>query len=216
MYYAQNTTKKCLLLTAILILAGFAFYFHAACDHVYYTLLKERRAAAELNVDYFCDMVDYLVERDGGWDMERYRDTLVAFTECVDATSNVYAELMDESYMTLSERILPEEDSWWFEPREFPDLMKQLKTENAGTCDIVCPCGSSESVTVYLHWRWVPTDIAHENRVLLMVGVTQYSVNASLASWVYGGVIALLFTAAVFIIGSIILLTAEPKVSRRT
>ena len=207
--------RKIVWLGAIAILIGYALYFHFAKEHMFRSLLREKVVSIANDVNYVSAMVDYLVEQDGGWDDEKYRDALVFLTERIDATPNVYAELLDSHFKTLSDRIVPESDSWFFEPREFPDLMGLLLTENMGYFQVICPermCPNTHKpLEVHLHWQWIPTSGQYENRVLLVVGVTQHSVNAALESWLIYGIVALLFTSAVFIVGSIILATAKRR-----
>ena len=205
---------RCCLLVAIAILIAFAFYFHSAKEHVFRSLLHERVAAIKNDVDYVCDMVDYLVVEDGGWCVEKYRDSLAFLTERIDATPNVYAELMDGSFSAISNRVIPEGDSWWFDPRQCPDLMALLQSENTGNYSVMCP-ENGMPLEVHLHWRWIPTCGQHENRVLLIVGVTQYSVNTRIEDRFIYGIIALFFTSAVFVIGSMMLLTVEYRKRRR-
>ena len=201
--------KKFWWLAAIVILIGFAFYFHAAKEHVFRSLLKEKVVAISNDVNYVCSMVDYLVEQDGDWDVVKYQDSLAFLTEQIDSTPNVYAELFNSELETISNRVIPEGDSWWFEPRVFPELMILFESENTGyhfvTCpDQMCP-NTNKPMEVHLHWQWIPTDSEqYENRVLLVVGVTQHSVDTAIDSWLIYGIVALFFTSTVIIVVSLI------------
>ena len=207
--------RRYILLGEVLIMIGFAFYFHMAREHVFRSMLKEKAVAVANDVDYTCSMVDYLVEQDGGWEAAKYMDSLKFLTERIDATPNIYAELLDSQFTTLSNRIVPEDDKWYFEPREFPELMHRLKTENNGSCAVKCPermCPYSKNpLEIYLHWKWIPTNKQSENRVLLVVGVTQHSVNTALENWMVYGIIILMGTFLVSVICSFIQATVEKR-----
>jgi len=205
-----------LLLGAILFLTGFAFYFHYELGKAREALLQERFAAVKYEAEHICTIVDYLVDRDGGWEAEKYKGVFSFLAGRMDATSNSYAELLDEQLNKLSERH-PVFPSKTFDPQEYPDFLQLLMTEDFGDYVVMFDPedGQTTPHPLYLYWRWVPTGNHHENRLLLIVGCTKYSVNASIADWSVHGIVALLFTSLVCIIASIATMTVERRKESR-
>ena len=69
--------------------------------------------------------------------------------------------------------------------------------------------------TWYLRWQWIPTDNEYDNRLLLLIGCSEYSVNTKINdSMVYSSA-ALLIVSSVCVVGSIMALTVR-KPRRRT
>ena len=212
MQYIKKDTKRYLLLGAILVLIGYTGYFYAVILHAEHIILKERIASVRNNLAHGVSLVDYLVKKHNDWDNGFYTEMLKPLVEILDAQPNVYVELLDDSLTTISERIVPETDLWAFDLRSHSDFMEQLLTENSGETVIICTnLKDNEPLDVYFYWRWIPTDKEYENRVLMLIGVTKYSVNTQLDCWVAYGIIALILTSAFFILGSIMMLTVERR-----
>jgi len=212
MYHIRINTRRWFLLGAILFLIGVAAYFHFAMEGILNALLQERFAAVKYEAEHICSIVDYLVDRDGGWEVEKYQGVFSFLVGKMDATSNSYAELLDEQLNKLSERH-PVFPSKTFDPKEYPDFLQLLLTENSGDYMVMFDPMDGETAPhpLYLYWRWVPTGKQHENRLLLIVGCTQYSVNARIADWLIYGILALFFISTIYAIGSLMILTVEKR-----
>jgi hypothetical protein len=52
----------------------------------------------------------------------------------------------------------------------------------------------------------VPTDAELDGRLLIMVGVSQFSIDTDIGEWLIWGAVALIVTTSAFIIGTVILL----------
>jgi len=198
------------LLGALLILIGFAVYFQAARTRLSDALLREKVVAVENDVNYICAILDFLVERDGNWNKDKYKDVLAFATQQLDATPNIYAELLDEQFKTLSERIIPVDDRWRFDLKNYPDLINLLKKEDTGEYHVGVRGSDGTLLEVQLYWRWMPT-VSHEDRVLLIAGISHYSVSTQLAKGFNYGIIALFSISAVFVACSIVLLVIGSK-----
>ena len=208
----HTDVKLYILLGISVVLTGFAIYFHVAREHVFHALLQEKIVAVGNDADYVRDVVAYLVEQDGGWDVERYRDVLAFLITRFDATPNIYAELLDEQFNTLSDRIIPVDDSWWFDLKQHPNLIEALKTKSSGSQSVVCDLGNATLIKVYLHWHWLPTEGTHDNRVLFIIGLSQYSVHTQLATWMTYGLVALFGTTALLIASCIVVSAVRRKI----
>jgi len=203
--------RRSILLGALIILIGFAVYFQVARTHLSDALLHEKIVAVENDVNYICAIFDYLVERDGTWDRERYQDVLAFATKQLDATPNIYAELLDEDFNTLSERIIPVDDRWRFDLKNYPELIELLRKDDTGEYHVGVRGSDGTLLGVQLHWRKMPADSRHGDRVLLIAGVSHFSVSTQLAKGLNYGIIALFSISAVFVAFSLIMLTFGRK-----
>jgi len=201
----------------MVIFLGFAVYFQLAANHIRHTLLQERLLAVEKEVSYICDTIDFVVDQTGGeWELEKYQDTIAFVAEQLDSTVNIYAELRDSNMVTISKRIIPEDDKWRFAGvTNYPVFMDHVLKEDSGT--LIIPSDPLDAqfrpapvVDVHLYWRWIPAG-NYENRVLLIVGVTRHSIQTELSGWLVYGIIALFFVSTVSVVGSIMLLTVDPQ-----
>ena len=207
----MDIKRRSILLGALIILIGFAVYFQAARTHVSDALLSEKVTAVENDVNYICAIFDFLTERDGAWSREKYQDVLAFATKQLDATPNIYAELLDEQFNTLSERIIPVDDRWRFDLKNYPDLIELLKKENSGKYHVGVRGSDGTVLNVQLYWRKMPDDSRLEDRVLLIAGISHYSVSTQLAKGFNYGIIALFSFSALFVACSIVLLVLGGK-----
>jgi len=216
MNFIQRDTKRCILAGSILILGCFAGYFQALSEHAYDSLFQERLRSVERDVDYICGTLDHLVTTDEHWNPAKYLSAISFVTERVDETPNVYAELLDENFVTLSTRIIPDDDKWRFDKNNHPEFLELLKSEETGHFVLMSdPFDAlfrpAPSVSVYLYWRWIPTGAHHDGRVLFVVGVTKHSVDTNLADWVSWCTALLFIVTAIFIVGSMMFLSVDRR-----
>ena len=210
MHSMHKNTKRYALLGAIAVLIGFAVWFQMILNHMHDSLLQERIASVSHDVDFVCDTLDYLVERDEGWDIEKYQEVLVFLVSKMDAAadSRLYAELFDEQLNSISTRS-PLFAGSPFDPREVPDLFAVLQSEESGYF-LTEHTVQGKAHDMHIQFRWIPTG-DHHNRVLLVVGVTKYAINTEIAVWVSWSVVAIMFVTAIFIVGSMMALTVEKR-----
>ncbi|MCL2743640.1 MAG: hypothetical protein FWE67_07300 [Planctomycetaceae bacterium] len=209
-FYPDIRRYVLLIATAVLVLL--AFYFQTAKDDMYRMLLQEKFASIRYDADFACSTFDYLVQRDNKWDVQKYQDTLIFLASKIDATSKCYGELFDEQFNSISKRspVFPNKT---FDPKEYPDLMFLMQSENTGDYTVMFDPQVVPAHELHLHWRWIPTDKEIENRLLLIVGCTKYSVNTKITDKFINSTVALFLISSVFVIGSIMMLSVR---SRRT
>ena len=221
--YFKKRFQNYLLLGALLTLIGFGFYFQAARAHIDELLLKSRIASLERNIHYIGDIIDYISQREGA-SVEEYLDILIFVANDIDQTKNVYAELMDKEFKTLTTRKLSPENtptfSKPFDPRLYPELLELFRQEQEGSHYWVhkeseqTDTGAAD-LGFYLCWKWIPTGRPDEKQVLLVVGVSKYSVDAEIDKRMVYGIVALYFVCTCFIMFSIMTLTIDRRKSDR-
>ena len=205
----SRNARRYVLLGAIFILAVFTLYFQEVSVQSKRDLLAAKMQSLEYDVEHVCNLVDHLIEQDGDWEADKHRGTFIVLTESIDSMPEIYAELMDSQFNTISQRIIPETDNWWFEPRDHSDLMCQLRSENEGYYTVVHKTPGHRSIEVVLRWRWIPTDDRYDNRILLLVGVSMYSVNTDAMRLMVFGIVLLIVISAAFAVIHLMLLTTR-------
>lgn len=198
-------TKKNILSLEILILMGFCGYFYWAISYFEYNLVQEHLASAKIKIDSICHTVDYFVEsEEEQWELHDYKHILSRMVSEIDVTPGLYAELFDEELTTISERTAsfpheigsPEKDDE-FKLLSYPDVLERIIAENSGETVV---CFNSRQVgphNVYLLWQWVPTNSSHDDRLLIIVGVSKYSVSTSMSAWIICGAVVLVIISAI-------------------
>ena len=205
--FVKKNIDRLTLLGAILILIAFCAYFHIVREHATHSILKQKLFDIECQIETVCSTIDTLVEKHNNWENGIYLDALSIFTTKMDAMPNMYAKLFDEQGNRLSDRIVLTDDKWSFDLSEYPELKEQFYQSVEGTAIVHC---KKRFIDVYFYWRWIPLGRMHENKMLMIIGVTKYSVCTELdRRLVNGGIIALIIVAAIFIVGSLAVRTVN-------
>ena len=199
-----NDGRKYLIAIALVILIAFCGFFYYAFAHVNDALLREKIIDRKFDVDLICDQIDHFVELDNDWEEYDYRTTLAYVVAEIDGTVGTYAELFDKDMNGVSERT-PLYEGAPFDPREYPELMEAIRAKERGEMNVLFDKGAAPH-DMNIYFRWVPTDKTLTNRYLVIIGVTQVSVNTTISALLKYGAVALIVVAAIFIIGSVILL----------
>jgi len=190
---------------AFIILIAFCAYFNYALAHINDTLLHEKIIDRRFAVDLACDEIDRLVMLRDDWDGFEYVTILSSVAAQIDATGGTYCQLFDGGLQSLSDRS-PLFDGAPFDPWEYPALVQAVRSNECGEAAVWFDKEGTVPHTLHLYYRWIPTDETVENRLLMVVGVSKFSINAEISSGVTYGAAALIAVSAVFIVGSVVLL----------
>ncbi|MCL2622437.1 MAG: hypothetical protein FWD31_02125 [Planctomycetaceae bacterium] len=209
MDFLSNFTKRLILSLGIGTMAVFTWLFLDDYKSVQNLQLQEKVTEIEHTLDYVCHATDYLVECDGDWDENRYKGVLASVVSKIDATSNLYAELFDWNFQSLSERTVLFEGCKKFDPKDYDELMVAFQTQNSGESVVKYWPGRGATVDAHVRWRWTPTDPRYEHRLLVIVGTSLYSVHNYLAGRHTFLIILLLCTSSVVIVGGVMLYMSD-------
>ena len=200
-------TKRRSLLMGILILVGFTVYFPAAKEHVSQSLLHEKVVEVGHYIQYVCNTFDFMAD-EYGLGNEKYRACLAFLVTEVDTTQNTYAELMDDQFNTISTRVHDKGDYLGFDPRKYPEFMEAVRKSEYGNEEVIYAPPGRGPLTLFLQWRWVPTG-DYEDKTLLIIGISQSSVDTQFANWLIYGIIALFVVTTVYIVWCIMVLSVS-------
>ena len=211
MQYIQKHTKHLILITSLVILSLFAVFFCRAQQEAEHSLLLENLAKTKSMIKVICKTIDDLVAANDDWATGRHQETVIALTTNLDNEKNIYAELFDEHYQRVSNRIVHDDDDWSgeaFDPTAHDDIKELFDSTEQGEV-IIKNSDPHDPFDIYLIWRWIPTDTTQQNRLLQVVGISQHSVETKLPDRIVDGIAALFIFSAVVIVGYAIGLKAD-------
>jgi len=202
-----NGRWKYLLVLAVLVLAGFCVYFSYAFRASEDVLVRETAFEKQQDIALLAEVIDQIAEMDR--DIRGYYGYEAVLTHAVQFIESnyhlTYAQLFDANLTPLIQTHPGAGGGQKHDPLEYPEFIYAVTHNESGS--LTYPYTTPEAGTrdVYLTFRWVPTDINHTSRYLIAVGISKYTVSTKLDNLVVYGAIALIVVAAVFILGSSVL-----------
>jgi len=197
-----NKKNRYLLAAALLVLVLFCVYFAYALSTA---MVQEKFTDRKLEADLICDEIDDFLILDNDWGSYDYQSVLSKMVSQIDATVTSYAELFDEGLASVSVRT-PLFNERPFDPKDYPGFLEAIGHNERGDIAIsVGGGGGAPAYTQYMYFRWVPTDKTLSNRMLVVVGVSKYSLNNGIPPLIEYGAVALIIVSSIFIIGATIL-----------
>ncbi|MDR1539713.1 MAG: hypothetical protein LBU32_17275 [Clostridiales bacterium] len=185
-------SKKYLFLLPIVLMIAFSMFFRYAFNELQNQLLSEKFMEKKALVDLLADHTDYFIAKDDDWETEYdyYRETLIRSCEEIDRLPMTFAALYNDrlEILTTSEPSY----SITFSPLEYDDFHEAIQLSLYGELNLYFNPPDSAPRTVRVFYRWVPTDVTLEGRLLMVVGISTFSINNNISSWVVFGAILLI------------------------
>ncbi|MCL1859574.1 MAG: hypothetical protein FWF92_10135 [Oscillospiraceae bacterium] len=202
--------RKYLFAAALAVLAAFCGYFYFAIEHVNDMLMQEKIIDKRFDVDLICDEIDRFVELENNWEVHNYGKILSGVIMQMDSTDGIYAELFDENLESISkyeqQTSVSDDNSFNFNIESYPEFIREVKTNESGEIWVCFDKDGTDAHDFYIYYRWVPTDKNLSGRFLAVIGVSKYSVNTGISSWITYGAVSLIIISAVFIVSTVTLL----------
>ena len=190
---------------AFLTLVAFCVYFYWAISHTEEMILQEKLTDLRFGADVVCDQIDHLATYNKDWGVYDYPALLARAVEKVDASEDTYAELFNADLDSISERT-PFYEGAPFVPAEYPALISAMAVGERGEMTVWFDKPGVIPQDTHLYYRWVPSDTTAEDRLLVLVGASKYSIDNSFSAWITYGAIALILVTAVLITSAVVLL----------
>ena len=186
-----------LLLLPIVIAVLACVYFQNAIISINDTLLAEKLTEKQLELDLICNQVDMLIARDDDWERYNYEAMLEDSITLLDGLPMTYAAIFSQDLENLGARSPSYQEA--FEPFAASEYLVEAVLSNEQGHAVI-PFTPAESVErdMHLYYRWVPTDQSLNNRYLVMVAISRFSITNQVAEWVTKGAIVLISTVTVF------------------
>ena len=93
-----------------------------------------------------------------------------------------------------------------FDPTTFPALITAMRANERGQMELTVN-GANSTFTVHVYFRWVPTDNTLTDRLLVICGVSPYSINQGVSGGLIMGTIVFMLVAAAIVLANIIILS---------
>ena len=159
-------------------------------------LLTEKLIEKRFEIALIAEQIDSRIEEADDWasDYDRYLNTILISIELLDKVDMTYAAVFDEALQNVSARS-PSYEGSPFEPAEFEEFVTAVRANEGG--DLILPFTppGAQSRPMFLHFRWVPSNADMSNRLLLVVAISKFSINARISTWVQVATILLVVLA---------------------
>ena len=148
-------------------------------------LLTEKLIEKRFEIALVAEQIDSHIEDTGDWaeEYERYLNTVLISIEMLDKVDMTYAAVFDEQLQNLSARS-PSYEGSPFEPTEYPEFIEAVHSSESGDLTMLFTPPGAQTRPMYLHYRWLPSDAALPNRILLVTAISRFSINARISVWV--------------------------------
>ena len=148
-------------------------------------LLSEKLIEKQLEIDLIAEQADLLIKKENDWanTHEQYIANIILTIELIDRIDMTYAAVFDENLQNLSARS-PSYEGSPFEPEKSPEYVEAVRANESGNIVLpFTPPGAKER-DMYLHFQWLPSDIALPHRVLAVIAISEYTVNTRISNWI--------------------------------
>jgi len=179
------------------------FLFGLLKEEIERMLLAEKLIEKKFEIELVAAQTDRFIAKDNDWagEYDHYADTIMHSMEMLDRVEMTYAAVFDEDLQNMSARS-PSYEGSPFEPTLHEAFVRAAASNESG--DLVLPFTppGSEARDMYVHFKWLPSDTALQNRFLAVVAISKYSVNTRISTWVQATAIVLVlasFVITVFI-----------------
>ena len=191
--------QKYVFLFAILVLIGFSLYFYSTADSFQNSLIEEKYFDRKLDVNIMCDILDGLVKQNGDWGSYDYTTILRNIVQELDENSRTSTQLLDENLSVIAIRT-PIFSHSPIVVEEYPELVEAIRTQDSGELTIRFDKPDIPTHDVSVYFRWVPSDPSAEHKLLVMIGVSRFTIDQKTVRWVQIGDAALIIFAALFVL----------------
>ena len=172
----------------LLIMVGFSIFFHDALKERKAAVLQENVAGRRLLLDLVADSAEERVRLGLGWE----EALLIHDVSTIDQAKGTYAELFDFRLNSLSPRS-PSFVGNPFRIENHPGAVSQIMMQDRG--DTIVPFAkdaNSKPHDLHLYWRWIPSSDGLDRKYVIIIGVSEYSLESGTDDKVSSGVVALL------------------------
>ena len=184
-----------LFLLPITIMISFSLFFYQVLEEVNLELLHEKFVEKRTNINLIGTQIDRFIEIDADWEQYDYQSIIAYNMQYIDELPMTFAAAYDEHFNPLSERSLSYEDAP-FEPTVFPEFIRAaIDNENGELILKFKPTNDAER-DMHVYYRWVPSNPSLNNRFLIVVAISKYSITTASAKWIeYGAIFLIIITS---------------------
>ena len=199
---SRKNALKVWILSLTIILAAIGVAFNVVSNGIDAMLLSEKLIEKQIQIGLVVEQTDRAIAKGNDWTTEHdhYIDTILTSMETIDELYMTYAAVFDEGLQNVSARS-PSYEGSAFEPTRSADFVAAISANDSGDFVMSFTPGGAAPRDMYIHYRWLPSDAALENRVLAVVAISEYTINTRISTGVQ---ILSVFLAITTIIGAIL------------
>ena len=186
------------LFILLAIILGIVLIFNLVSTGIESMLLSEKVIEKQFQIGMIAEQTQHLIDRGIDWteENEYHVDTILSSMEKIDTLDMTYAGVFDKNMQNVSVRS-PSYEGSAFEPTESAEFVAAVKANESGTFVLPFTPKGSDTRDMYIHYRWLPPDDTHADRLLAVVAISRYTVNTRIAVWAQALAILLAITAGI-------------------
>lgn len=192
--------KKYLLTLTFLVLIGFCVYLKYAFAEHRETLVREKAFEKQLDVRLLGDIIDRMAEM--GVDYEEM--LLYSVQDIEKKYPDTYAQVFDEAFNPLT---IPEPDAHngkKYNPLDYPEFKEAVKSKDFDQLKNLYSSEETGDFDITTYFQWMPSQ--GENRYLVTVGISKYTITKSMSSMVLVGATVLIIIMSALMISTVMML----------
>ena len=192
-----------------MFLAGCCTYASYANHSSENTLVREQAWEKQQDVQLLCGIVDKLVEMDKATGHSYgYEEVLqFAVTYIESNYTSTYAQVFDEQRNPLTPLSPGVGGGQKHNPMDYPEFVEAVTHNESGTLVYWYETEEAGGRFVHTCYRWVPSDVEHTSRYLVVVSISKYTIAESRDPMLTYGAFALIVFAALMIVFAALLIS---------
>jgi len=189
--FELGKVSRLLYLVPIVVMFAFTIFFHNLTIAIDDSLMHEKFEEKKLAVATMANHTDSFIRLDHDWENshEYYKQSLIFDMEILDTAVMTYAAVFDEDLNQLSKQ---SNYTGGFNPLIYPSVRQAIRDHESGDMRIIFSPEVGGKQNIFMHYRWIPTGRNHDNRFLVIVGISKETIVTQTAEWYLIGSVALI------------------------
>jgi len=192
-----------------LVLVGFTIYFPWANKEGEKRIMMEMWQEKQQDLGLLCDIVDRVVASQGTkWEeseayQDWFRDLVINSVTYIETTYySTYAQAFDSSLKPITDVHPGVGGGQKHNPLNYNEFVHAVSSQEFGTVRCWYETPEAGQREIFMSFRWIPTDPEFNDRILVAIGISKYSLVQMANPYVQWGQVILIVTAFIFIMGS--------------
>ena len=185
---------------SVVVIITILVIFNAVSYGITSMMLKEKLIEKQLTLQIISNQLDNIIKKDKDWiDAYRYyKDDIIADVELIDKVPMTYAAVFDKELQNLSARS-PSYEGSLFMPERFFVFIEAIHSNEKGVVVLPFAPAGDKTRDMHVYFRWMPSDSSLDQRFLVVVAISEYTINTTISVWMEILIVAL--SAIVLLMG---------------
>jgi len=180
-----------LYLLPVIIMITFTVFFLMTTDEMQNNLIKEKFAEKKLEVAMIANHADAFIAQNNDWSTKHnyYKQSIIFDMQALDSADMTYAVVFDSTLTPLSSQV---NYTGGFNPLAYPDFISAINNNNIGDAVYHFAPTDGPERDIYLHYQWIPTGPQYNDRFLVVVAISRYTILTQMSVGYQWGAAALI------------------------